>query len=129
MIKDCVILAGGFGTRIAEYTHSIPKPMITIGGKPILSHIIDYYQNHGVKNIYLALGYKSNVIVDYFKDHKDYKDINIFFIKTGLKTLTGGRIKRLEKYLKNDFYLTYGDGLSNVNIKKLSKFHIQKKKY
>ena len=128
-IKDCVILAGGYGTRLSEYTNLIPKPMITIGNKPLICHIIDYYISFGVENFYVALGYKGNVITDYFKNNKKYSKFNINLIKTGLKTLTGGRVRKLEPYLKNDFFLTYGDGLSNVDLEKLTKHHFKYKKY
>ncbi len=117
-----VILAGGFGTRLSEYTHSIPKPMITIKGKPILYHIMKHYSKYGFNNFYIALGYKGQIIKNFFK--KNSFGWNIKMVETGKKTMTGGRLKRLKKYLKNEkFLLTYGDGLSNVNIKKLVKFH------
>ena len=121
-----VILAGGFGTRISEYTKSIPKPMIKIHGKPILIHIMSHYYNFGFDEFYVALGYKGNVIKQYFKKNKFPWKINL--IDTGLNTMTGGRIKRLKKFLKNQtFLLTYGDGLSDVNINKLVSFHKKKK--
>ena len=122
-----VILAGGFGTRMSEYTKSIPKPMIKIQGKPILIHIMSHYYNFGFDEFYIALGYKGNVIKQYFKKNKFPWKINL--IDTGLNTMTGGRIKRLKKFLKNQtFLLTYGDGLSDVNINKLVSFHKKKKK-
>ena len=122
-----VILAGGFGTRMSEYTKSIPKPMIKIHGKPILIHIMSHYYNFGFDEFYVALGYKGNVIKQYFKKNKFPWKINL--IDTGLNTMTGGRIKRLKKFLKNQtFLLTYGDGLSDVNINKLVSFHKKKKK-
>lgn len=122
-----VILAGGFGTRLSEYTDSIPKPMVPIGGKPILEHIMRLYASYGHKEFYIALGYKGEVIKDYFKNYKEDWKINL--IETGSDTLTGGRLKRLEKYLLNeDFLLTYGDGLSSIDINKLIKFHSKHKK-
>ena len=121
-----VILAGGFGSRISEYTKTIPKPMIAINKKPILVHIMEHYAKFGFKEFYIALGYKGNIIKKYFKNKKFKWSINL--IDTGLNTMTGGRIKRLKKYLKSDFLLTYGDGLSNVNLKKLLDFHQRKKK-
>ena len=122
-----VILAGGFGTRLSEYTDSIPKPMVPIGGKPIIEHIMGIYANCGHKEFYVALGYKGEVIKNYFKNFK--KDWKINLIDTGADTYTGGRLKRLEKYLLNeDFLLTYGDGLSNININDLIKFHKSHKK-
>ncbi len=122
-----VILAGGLGTRIAEYTKSIPKPMIKVLGKPILLRIIEHYASYGHKEFYIATGYKSKIIKDYFKklNNKKYK-INL--IDTGKNTMTGGRLKKLSKYLDDTFLMTYGDGLSNINIKKLIYFHMKKKK-
>ena len=116
-----VILAGGFGTRLAEYTDSIPKPMVPIGGKPIIDHIMQIYSNHGHKDFYVALGYKGEIIEEYFKDN-DLWNINL--IKTGSNSMTGGRLKRLQKIIGNErFMLTYGDGLSNINISELIAFH------
>jgi glucose-1-phosphate cytidylyltransferase len=122
-----VILAGGFGTRISEYTKSIPKPMIKIKGIPILVHIMKHYAKFGFNNFYIALGYKGNVIKNYFKKKKFNWNINL--INTGKNTMTGGRLRKLKKYLIGEsFFLTYGDGLSNVNIKKLLDFHKNNKK-
>ncbi len=122
-----VILAGGFGTRLSEYTKSIPKPMVKINGKPILIHIMNHYLKYGFDNFYIALGYKGNFIKEYFKKKKLNFKVNL--IDTGLKTMTGGRLKRLKKQLGNDtFLLTYGDGISNVNLDKLVKFHKKNKK-
>lgn len=123
-----VILAGGFGTRISEYTKTIPKPMIPINKVPILIHLINHFKKYNFNEFYIAVGYKSKIIKDYFKKKK-IKNCKINIIDTGLNTMTGGRLKRLSKYLKKEsFLMTYGDGLSNVNIKKLVKFHKQKKK-
>ena len=117
-----VILAGGLGTRLSEYTHSIPKPMININGKPMIYYIMKHYAKNGFKDFYLALGYKGNVIKKFFK--KNSFGWNIKLVDTGKNTMTGGRLKRLKKYLGNEtFMMTYGDGLSNVNLKKLLKFH------
>ena len=122
-----VILAGGYGTRLSEYTETIPKPMVPIGGKPIIEHIMDVYSNYGHREFYIALGYKGDVIKKYFKNFK--KDWKINLIDTGGDTYTGGRLKRLEKYLSNEtFLLTYGDGLSNIDINELIKFHESHKK-
>ena len=139
-----VILAGGFGTRISEYTETIPKPMVNIGDKPILWHIMKRYAEFGYKEFYIALGYKSEIIKEYFANYKNknsdftidfssgaikfhsesYEDWKVSLIFTGNNSMTGGRIKRLEKYLKREtFLLTYGDGLSNIDINKLVKFH------
>ena len=122
-----VILAGGFGTRLSEYTDSMPKPMVPVGGIPIIEHIMRIYANHGHKEFYVALGYKGEVIKEHFKKLKNDWDIKL--IDTGADTYTGGRLKRLEKYLsKETFLLTYGDGVSNININKLIEFHKNHKK-
>ena len=123
-----VILAGGRGSRISFYTQKIPKPMIKIGNTPILVHIINIYKYYGFKEFIIASGYKSKVIKDYFSNKKKFKDIKI--IQTGNKSLTGDRIVKLKKYLIKDenFLLTYGDGVSNLNIRKTVKFHLKHKK-
>mgnify|MGYP000971944236 FL=1 len=123
-----VILAGGLGTRISEYTKTIPKPMIKICGKPIIHRIIDHYVRYGHNEFYIALGYKGKVIKEYFKKKKLTKKIKIHLIETGKNTMTGGRLKRLKKYLDETFLLTYGDGLSDVNLDKLINFHKRNKK-
>ena len=123
-----VILAGGLGTRISEYTKTIPKPMIKIKNKPILRIIIDHYMNYGFNDFYIALGYKGNVIRNYFNNNR-IKNCKINLINTGDNTMTGGRIKRLKRFLKDErFMLTYGDGVSNLNLKKLLNFHKKNKK-
>ena len=117
-----VILAGGFGTRLSEYTETIPKPMVPIGGKPIIEHIMEIYSGYGHKEFYIALGYKGEVIKEYFKNFKKNWKINL--IDTGSDTMTGGRLKRLKKYLSDEtFLLTYGDGISDININEKIKFH------
>ena len=122
-----VILAGGMGTRISEYTKTVPKPMIKVGNKPIIYHIMKHYSKYGYKNFYIALGYKGHVIKKYFR--KKFFDWNISLVETGKNTMTGGRLKRLTKILgKERFMMTYGDGLSNVNLNKLLKFHKRNKK-
>ena len=122
-----VILAGGLGTRISEYTKTIPKPMIQIKGKPLIYYIMKHYAKYGFKEFYIALGYKGKIIKDYF--NKNFFDWKINLIDTGLKTMTGGRLKRLTKLLGDEtFMLTYDDGLSNVNLKKLLQFHKVNKK-
>jgi glucose-1-phosphate cytidylyltransferase len=139
-----IILAGGFGTRLSEYTENIPKPMVTIGGYPILWHIMKNYAYFGHKDFYLALGYKAEVVKEYFLNyhstsndftvdlstgHVDYRKIDnidwkVNLIDTGLKTMTGGRIKQLQKFIGNEtFMLTYGDGVANVDIDALLEFH------
>ena len=139
-----IILAGGYGTRLAEFTEKIPKPMVTIGGKPILFHIMERYAHFGHKDFYIALGYKSSTIKDYFlkyhtlnsdftanlssgkiEYHNSSKlDWNVTLVDTGLDTMTGGRLKRLRSYIGNETCLmTYGDGVANVDIEKLLDFH------
>jgi len=122
-----ILLAGGLGTRISEYTKTIPKPMIKIKGKPLLLHIMKQYSKYGFKDFYIALGYKGKVIKKFF--NKKFFDWNVNLIETGKNTMTGGRLKRLRKFIGNEtFMMTYGDGLSNVNLKKLLKFHKKNKK-
>ena len=123
-----VILAGGKGTRISEYTKSLPKPMIEVCGKPIIHTIIDHYHTYEQREFIIALGYKGNLIKEYFAKNKFSKKIKIKLVDTGLETMTGGRLKRLEKYLDGTFLMTYGDGLSNVSLSKLINFHKSKKK-
>ena len=125
---NVVILAGGLGTRISEYTKRIPKPMININNKPLLIHIMEHYAKYNFTNFYIALGYKGNVIRNYFKK-KIFSKWNINLIDTGINTMTGGRLKRLEDYLRHDtFLLTYGDGVSDIDLNKLVKFHFKNKK-
>ena len=123
-----VLLAGGLGTRLSEHTRTIPKPMVLVGNKPILLHIMKIYAKYGFKDFYIALGYKGEVIKKFFK--KKFYDWNINLIETGSITMTGGRLLRLKKYFgKNEnFMLTYGDGLTNQNLKHLLRFHLKHKK-
>jgi len=138
-----VILAGGVGSRLSELTRDIPKPMVEIGGYPILWHIMNIYATHGYKDFIVALGYKASILKDYFLDYYahhanltiDLQDGSVSLLSgygldwrvtlddTGKDTMTGGRIKRLAPYLTDTFMLTYGDGLSNVNISKLVEYH------
>ena len=115
-----VILCGGYGTRLSEETVIKPKPMVKIGDKPILEHIMNIYKYYGYNQFVLALGYKSEYIKKFYKNKK-----NIELVYTGQDTKTGGRLLRLKSYLKNEktFMLTYGDGVSNINIKKAVRFH------
>ena len=117
-----VILCGGVGQRIAVETKNKPKPLIKIGKISIIEHIMNIYKQNGFNDFYLLLGYKGAKLKKYLKNNKRY---NINFIETGLKTGTAGRIRKIKKYIaKNEnFHLTYGDGLTNQNIKKLVKFH------
>lgn len=144
-----VILAGGFGTRISEESHLKPKPMVEIGERPILWHIMKEYSAHGFNEFIICLGYKGYVIKEFFADyflhtsditfdisknqmtvHNNYSEPWIVtLVDTGLKTMTGGRIKRIQKYLNNEtFMLTYGDGISDIDMNKLLEFHKQNKK-
>ena len=130
-----VILAGGLGTRLPEYTKKIPKPMVKVAGSPIITHIMRHYIKFGFNDFIIATGYKGNYFEKYFRGFKKNglpfktkifkKSCTITIVKTGLKTLTGGRLKRVKNYLLNDksFMFTYGDGISNVNLRKLEKFH------
>lgn len=140
-----VILAGGFGTRLSEYTDLIPKPMVSIGGKPIIFRIMSHYANFGFTDFIIALGYKGDVIKEYFSNfytlNSDFTvnlksgkvssidsiplDWNVSLIDTGQSTMTGGRLLRLKPFLDDDFMLTYGDGLSDVHIPSLIKHHYQ----
>ena len=135
-----IILAGGLGTRLYEYTKRIPKPMVKIAGYPIIIHIMKHYMRYGFKDFYIAAGYKSEEIKKYFRNFKEKtkpfrhkinkKNCNISIFDTGKKTLTGGRLKRLKKYFSPDetFMFTYGDGVCDVNLKDLLKFHYRIKK-
>ena len=117
-----ILLAGGFGTRLSEYTKTIPKPMVEVGGQPMLIHIMKQYAKYGFKDFYIALGYRGELIKKFF--NKKFFDWNINLVETGENTMTGGRLKRLKKYVgKTTFMMTYGDGISNVNLGKLIKFH------
>ena len=139
-----ILLAGGFGTRLSEYTETLPKPMVRIGGKPILWHIMKTYAHFGHTNFYIALGYKAEVIKEYFLHYKtmnadftvdlgegtvtshqlDELDWKVTLVDTGLHTMTGGRVRRMKPYIGNETcLLTYGDGLSNVDLNQLITFH------
>lgn len=141
---NVVILAGGLGTRLAEETDVIPKPMVEIGGKPILWHIMKHYANYGFNEFFIALGYKSDIIKRYFLDYytlngsmtidfsngkvemqnKECEDWLLHLQDTGMQTNTGGRVKRLESMLREEtFMVTYGDGVCNVNLQDLLRFH------
>ena len=143
-----VILAGGMGTRISEETDLRPKPMIEIGGKPILWHIMKIYTAHGIYDFIICLGYKGYIIKEYFANYflhmsnvtfdfkKNRMEINerkiepwkVTLVDTGESTMTGGRLKRIKKYLNNeDFCFTYGDGLSDIDLGRLIKFHRKQK--
>jgi glucose-1-phosphate cytidylyltransferase len=134
MYNSAMILAGGLGTRFAEYTDKIPKPMILANGKPLLEHITSIYSRQGVKNIIVLAGYKSEKILEYYDKiskkistseniFKDDEGTLITILDTGLNTMTGGRLKEGINYLNEDnFYLTYGDGIADVNLNELTLF-------
>lgn len=139
-----IILAGGFGTRLSEYTETIPKPMVTVGGRPILWHIMRTYAHFSHKDFYLALGYKAELIKEYFLHYRslnadftvdlatgsvsphqtDDADWRVTLVHTGLESMTGGRVKRLQSFIGNEpFMLTYGDGVADIDVDALLKFH------
>jgi len=139
-----MILAGGFGTRLSEYTEVLPKPMVTVGGRPILWHIMRNYAHFGHKDFYLALGYKAELIKEYFLHYRslnsdftvdlssgdvephqtDDADWRVTLVHTGLDSMTGGRIKRLQSFIGNEpFMLTYGDGVADIDLSALLAFH------
>ena len=121
-----VILAGGHGTRLSEETKTKPKPLIKIGDKPIIWHLMKIYSSFGINEFIICLGYKGGMIRDELKTYAEKENWVINFVDTGLHTMTGGRVRRVKKYLRyeKNFCLSYGDGLSNINIKKLIKFHV-----
>ena len=145
-----VILAGGLGTRISEETSTRPKPMIEIGGKPILWHIMKTYSHHGISDFLICCGYKGYVIKEYFANYflhmsdvtfdmsnnrmevhqRSAEPWRVTLVDTGENTMTGGRVKRVADYVKGDelFCLTYGDGVSDVNITDLIAFHKTQKR-
>ena len=118
-----VILAGGKGTRLKEHTKLIPKPMVKIINKPIICYIIEHYRKYGLKKFIIAAGYKSAIIKEYFKEDK-----NIKVCFTGINSMTGGRLRKLKNKINGTFFLTYGDGLSDINIKRLYNYHCSHKK-
>ena len=145
-----VILAGGFGTRISEETYLKPKPMVEIGGKPILWHIMKIYSENGINDFVICCGYKGYMIKEYFKNyflhmsdvtfdiknntmeiHRKFAEPwKITLVDTGINTMTGGRLKKVQEHVDNEtFCLTYGDGVANIDIKKLVDFHKKSKTY
>ena len=139
-----VILAGGFGTRLSEYTENIPKPMVSVGNRPILWHIMNTYAKSGYKDFYLALGYKAEIVKEYFLNYRSLNadftvnlangsvtphqteeiDWKVTMIDTGKESMTGGRVKRISPFIGNEtFLLTYGDGVADINIQDLVDFH------
>ena len=134
-IKTAVILAGGRGTRFSEYTKTVPKPMIEAKNRPLLIHIINIYKLQGIKNFFVLSGYKSDVIEEYFRnifievsENKFELSKNVFvnILNTGIDTMTGGRVKRAINHFEDEnFFLTYGDGVGNIDLDKLYEFHFQ----
>lgn len=148
MIKKAVILAGGYGTRISEESHLKPKPMIEIGGRPILWHILKIYSAHGINEFVICGGYKEYVIKEYFANyflhmtdvtfdtamnsmeihHRRAEPWRVTLVDTGLETMTGGRLKRVREYIGSDpFCMTYGDGVSDVDVREVIRFHERQK--
>ena len=144
-----IILAGGFGTRLSEYTESIPKPMVTVGGKPIIWHIMNTYAKFEHKDFYVSLGYKAEAIKEYFLNYRtlnsdftvdlsnggivahqqDIVDWKVTLVDTGLNSMTGGRVRRIQDFIGDEtFLLTYGDGVADVDLDALIKFHKSHKK-
>jgi len=139
-----IVLAGGLGTRLSEYTETIPKPMVTVGGRPLLWHIMRRYAQFGHKDFYLALGYRAELIKEYFLNYRslnadftvelatgsvrplqtDETDWRVTLVDTGLESMTGGRVKRMQQFVGHEpFMLTYGDGVANIDFAKLLAFH------
>lgn len=139
-----ILLAGGFGTRLSEYTEAIPKPMVTVGGRPILWHIMRTYAHFDHKDFYVALGYRGEIIKEYFLHYRSLNadftvdlatgainphqtadaDWRVTLVHTGLESMTGGRVKRLQRFIGNEtFMLTYGDGVADINLERLLAFH------
>ena len=124
----CVILAGGYGTRLGEETNNLPKPMLKIGNMPLLWHIMKIYSRHGINEFVICCGYKGKIIKEYF-DRFTSEIWDIQTVDTGLNTMTGGRIKKIQKYIQDDtFCLSYGDDLKPVDITQLIRFHKKEKK-
>ncbi len=139
-----LLLAGGFGTRLSEYTETVPKPMVSIGGRPILWHIMRSFAHYGHKDFYVALGYKATLLKEYFLHYRflnanftvdlttgvvsphqvDEADWRVTLVDTGLESMTGGRVKRLQSFIGNEpFMLTYGDGVADIDLDALLSFH------
>lgn len=144
-----VILAGGFGTRMSEYTDLVPKPMVKIGGKPIIWHIMNIYAKHGHTDFFLALGYKAELVKEYFLNYKSLNsdftvglksgqveshsvaapDWKVTLVDTGLESMTGGRVKRMKEYIGDEtFMVTYGDGVADIDLSRALAFHREHRK-
>ncbi|MBH16638.1 MAG: glucose-1-phosphate cytidylyltransferase [Acidobacteria bacterium] len=139
-----ILLAGGFGSRLSEYTEAIPKPMVAVGGRPIVWHIMRTYAHFGHKDFYLALGYRAEIIKEYFLHYRsmnadfsvdlttgrmtphqtDAADWRVTLVNTGLESMTGGRVKRMQRFIGNETsMLTYGDGVADIDLERLLAFH------
>lgn len=139
-----ILLAGGFGSRLSEYTEAIPKPMVAVGGRPIVWHIMRTYAHFGHKDFYLALGYRADIIKEYFLHYRsmnadfsvdlttgrmtphqtDAADWRVTLVNTGLESMTGGRVKRMQRFIGNETsMLTYGDGVADIDLERLLAFH------
>jgi glucose-1-phosphate cytidylyltransferase len=137
MFRTCVILAGGRGSRLSERTGECPKPLLPVGGKPIIQRIIDFYVKYGVDDFIIPVGYLGNQIFEYFAKQSDIQycpgesslmvcnnQYSVTIVDTGAETLTGSRLKMLQQYLPHTFHFTYGDGLSNIDLDKLQETYI-----
>lgn len=125
-----VILCGGRGTRLGKHGETIPKALIEIGGRPIIWHLMKFYSKQGLNDFILCLGFLGDEIKNYFLNNQNSEDFNLTFVDTGLDTNTGGRIKRVEELIESDetFCVTYGDGLADLNLQDLIKFHHEHKR-
>jgi glucose-1-phosphate cytidylyltransferase len=126
---QCVILAGGLGTRLREETEFKPKPLVEIGGKPIIHHLIKYYAYFGIKEFIVCSGYKGEMLKNYFDHNSDFKDVKVNVVDTGELSNTGERLRRIQHLINYEyFYCTYGDGLSDIDLQQVKVLHLENKK-